>query len=139
MLGDPFWQRSRRLGGRDGYLSHLCARRAAHGHSRALDPGHQASPPQLAADPAGNLHALWRRQDAGDTRLVYSVRRPDGVWQLLTPLPQYRLGAVAVLSLVSDSRGTIYALARGHSPYDIYLLGKPVTRPGGRWCLSLRV
>ena len=102
---------------------------------RALDPGHQAYLPRLAADPAGNLHVLWRREEGGNNGLTYSVRRPDGIWQPATPLPgTASLGSVT--ALLSDSRGTLYALTRDQSRYHTYLLGKPA---GAAWGAAVKL
>ena len=107
--------------------------RAANGTwtaAESLDPGHDAGGLVVAVDPADGLHALWKRQDGGDTRLVYRYRPANGAGQAAVPLLNTG-NLIAPAYLGSDSRGNLFAVGwEQHNTWEAYVIGKLT---GGAW------
>jgi hypothetical protein len=122
-----------RFTGPNGPVRATYSMRAADGTwtaAESLDPGHDTYPVVITTDLAGGLHALWKRSDSGDTRLVYRYRPANGAWQPVSPL--LNTGNLAAPNyLGSDSRGNLFAvgweLQNGSEPY---VIGKLT---GGAW------
>ena len=122
-----------RFTGPDSPVRPTYSMRAANGTwtaAESLDPGHNASSAVIAVDPAGGVHALWKRWDTGDARIAYRYRPANGAWQAIAALPgTENLNGPAFLG--SDSRGNLYAVGSvSSSTGEPYLLFK---RAGLGW------
>lgn len=128
-----YWQA--RLFGPSGPVRPYYSMRAANGTwttPESLDPGYDAGEVFMAVDPAGGLHALWKRYAGGDTRLAYRYRPANGAWQPVVPLPN-TANLDRPRFLGSDSRGNLYAVGgENYSSGGLYLLIKQVGQ-GWSW------